>query len=338
MMKKTYGFVPFILFRFLVALSCLFAITQAQQVANPGPPTSPPPGSATAARRPMTALKPDATFQVGGDADWMAVSDDAVWVSTGSLNRVTQLKAKGNVIGLKITVEKPCSGLVAGFGSLWIPSCGTHSLVRVDLQTGRIEATIPAGPVDSEGCIAIGAEGVWLATGTGGTLSRIDPKNNSVVASITVPSGSFCPVFADGFVWVTSTEHSVLTKVDPSTNHAVAEIPVGKNPLFATDGAGSVWTLNQGDGTVSRVDTKTGKLVANIQAGLPGHGGEIAFGFGSVWATLDKIPLTRIDARSNEVVRQWVGDGGDSIRTGLGSIWLTNLKAGLVWRISPDQL
>ena len=98
-MKKTYGFVPFILFRFLVALSCLFAITQAQQVANPGPPTSPPPGSATAARRPMTALKPDATFQVGGDADWMAVSDDAVWVSTGSLNRVTQLKAKGNVIG-----------------------------------------------------------------------------------------------------------------------------------------------------------------------------------------------------------------------------------------------
>src|ERR1019366_7327648 len=144
MMKKTYGFVPFILFRFLVALSCLFAITQAQQVANPGPPTSPPPGSAKAARRPMTALKPDATFHVGGDADW---------ISTGSLNRVTQLKAKDNVIGLKIAVEKPCSGLVTGFGSLWIPSCGTHSLVRMDLQTGRIEATIPAGPVDSEGCI-----------------------------------------------------------------------------------------------------------------------------------------------------------------------------------------
>jgi hypothetical protein len=83
---------------------------------------------------------------------------------------------------------------------------------------------------------------------------------------------------------------------------------------------------------------KTGKLVVNIPAGLPGHGGEIAFGFGAVWATLEHIPLTRIDAKSNQVVRQWEGDGGDSIRTGLGSIWLTNLKAGLVWRISPDRL
>jgi len=54
--------------------------------------------------------------------------------------------------------------------------------------------------------------------------------------------------------------------------------------------------------------------------------------------TLDKILLTRIDASSNVVVRQWVGEGDDSIRAGLGSIWVTNLKAGLVWRISPDQL
>lgn len=286
----------------------------------------------------MTALKPDATFQVGGDADWMAVAEDAVWVSTGSLNRVTQLKTRDNVIGFKVTVVKPCSGLVAGFGSLWVPSCETHSLVRLDLKTGRVEGNIAAAPADSEGCITIGAGSVWLATGKEGKLSRIDPKNNAVAAVITVPSGSFCPVFADGFVWITSTGRSVLTKVDPSTNHAATEIPVGKNPLFATAGAGSVWTLNQGDGTVSRVDTKTGKLVLNIPAGLPGRGGEIAFGFGSVWATLDKIPLTRIDASSNLVVRQWTGEGGDSIRTGLGSIWLTNLKAGLVWRISPDQL
>jgi hypothetical protein len=47
----------------------------------------------------------------------------------------------------------------------------------------------------------------------------------------------------------------------------------------------------------------------NIPAGLPGHGGEIAFGFGSVWATLEHISLTRFDASSNVVVRQWVGDG-----------------------------
>jgi virginiamycin B lyase len=286
----------------------------------------------------MSTLAPIATFYVGGDPDWMAVADDAVWVTTSARNRVTQLKADGNTVGLAISIKQPCSGLIVGFGSLWIPSCGTHSLVRTDLKMGLIQATIPIGPADSEGCIAAGAGSIWLTTSAAGILSRIDPASNSVVASITVPSGSFCPVFAGGFLWVTSTEHSVLSKVDPSTNRVLAEIPVGKNPRFATAGGGSVWTLNQGDGTVSRVDKKSGKLVANIPAGIPGHGGEITFGFGAVWATLDRTPITRIDAQNNSVLHQWRGDGGDSIRAGIGSIWLTNLKAGIVWRISPDTL
>jgi YVTN family beta-propeller protein len=249
-----------------------------------------------------------------------------------------QLKATSNTIGLAISVKEPCSGLAVGFGSLWIPSCGNHALVRANLKTAHILATIPISPANTEGCIAAGAGSIWLATSPTGVLSRIDSATNTVVASIHLSSGSYCPVFAYGFVWVTSTEHNLLSKIDPSTNRVVAKSPVGSGPRFATAGAGSVWTLNQGDGTISRVDIKTGKLVANIPAGLSGHGGEITFGFGSVWATLDGTPITRIDAKTNSVVRQWTGDGGDSIRAGLGSIWLTNLKAGLIWRISPDSL
>ena len=294
---------------------------------------SPPPE-----KREMTDLRPDATFALGGDPDWMAVADEAVWVSIASLNRVTQLKAPTNTVGISVAVADPCSGLVAAFGSLWIPSCGGQSLLRADLETGRIQATIAAAPADSEGCIASGAGSIWLATDKKGRLARIDPRSHSVAAEIAVPSGSYCPVFTDGFLWVTSSEHSVLCKVDPGTDSVVAQIPVGKNPRFATSGAASVWTLNQGDGTVSRVDTRAARVVATIPAGLAGHGGEITFGFGSLWVTLMGIPVTRIDAGSNRVVRQWRGAGGDSIRAGLGSVWLTHLKAGLVWRISPDQL
>ena len=29
-----------------------------------------------------------------------------------------------------------CWALVLGFGSLWIPSCGDHTVVRVDAETG----------------------------------------------------------------------------------------------------------------------------------------------------------------------------------------------------------
>ncbi len=286
----------------------------------------------------MADLKPQHTVHTGADPDWMVVTTNAVWVTTSSDNRVTELNAISNRIGHTITVNKPCSGLAAGFGSLWIPSCGDHTLVRASATTGRLQKVIAVSPANSEGGITVGAGSVWLATSASGVLSRIDPRTNAVIASITIPSGSFCPLFADGFVWITSTEHSVLAKVDAATNKVVAEIPIGKNPRFLTTGAGSIWTLNQGDGTISRVDMATNHLVASIPAGISGAGGEIAFGFGSVWATLEKFPVTRIDARTNKIIRQWTGEGGDSIRAGHGSIWLTNLNAGIVWRINPATL
>ena len=51
---------------------------------------------------------------------------------------VVRLDAKTNQPGTIVTVAKPCAGLVVGFGSLWIPSCGDHTVVRVDAETGTV--------------------------------------------------------------------------------------------------------------------------------------------------------------------------------------------------------
>ena len=112
---------------------------------------------------------------------------------------------------------------------------------------------------------------------------------------------------------------------------------MGPNPRFTTVGGGSIWTLNQGDGTVSRVDVKTRKLVTNIDVGVPGGGGEIAYGEGFVWVTVFEIPLTQIDPDNNKVVKQWVGLGGDAVRVGHGSVWLSNIRQENVWRLDPKQ-
>ncbi len=285
----------------------------------------------------MADIHPLATFEVAGSPDWMAVTDDAVWVTSASVNHVVRLDAKTNQPTTIVTISKPCSGLAAGFGSIWVPSCGAHSLVRVDAGTGKVQAKIPVGPADSEGGITVGAGSVWMASDKKGVLARIDPGTNKVVAEVEIPSGSFAPAFSEGAVWITSTDHNLLTRVDPQSNKVVSSIPVGPQPRFLTVGAGSVWTLNQGDGTISRVDTQTNKLVASIPAGIPGTGGEIAFGEGAVWATAIQIPITRIDPASNAVVQQWFGTGGDSIRIGHGSIWLTDLFHGKVWRLDPKQ-
>lgn len=311
----------------MLGISCVAGGAQdAHEPVKPGIPS---------VRRSMSELRPQTTFHAQGMPDWMAVTLDSVWVTSSRAGVITQLDANTNQVGHTIAASKPCSGLLFAFDSLWIPSCGDHALIRADATTGSILARIAAGPADSEGGIAGGAGSVWLVTDAKGTLTRISAETNQVQATIAIPSGSYNPLFAEGFVWVSSHDHDALLKIDPATNKLVKTIPAGKGPRFLTYGAGAVWTLNQGDGTISRIDTATGKTSAPIDAGIPGSGGEIAFGFDAVWATVIGFPITRIDPSSNKVTAQWAGPGGDSLRIGHGSLWLTDLLKGTIRRFAP---
>ncbi len=325
-----------------VALPLVFAAAAAQSPQqHPAPPEPPKPGiTLPGIERSMETLKPLAIFHAAGMPDWMAVTPSAVWVTSSRAGLVTELDARSNQPGRTIAANKPCSGLLYAEGSLWIPSCGDHSLLRADPATGAILARIPAGPADSEGGIAAGAGSIWLVTDAGspsadGTLTRISAETNTVQAAIPIPSGSVNPLFADGALWISSHTHNALLRLDPATNRVTATIPTGQGPRFLTYGAGSVWTLNQGDGTISRIRTATAQRIANIEAGIPGSGGEMCFGFGAAWATVIGFPITRIDAATNQVTAQWKGPGGDSIRMGFGSLWLTDLFHGTIWRFAP---
>jgi virginiamycin B lyase len=287
---------------------------------------------------PIERLKPDHVFDVPGNPDWIAI-DEHVWVSNEPKNTVTRIDPKANTVVATIAVGKaPCSGLAAGFGSLWVPNCGEPSVSRLDLKTGAIAATLTLTIGDSEGGLTTGAGSVWMMTDKKGTLARIDPATNKIVAEMTVAPGSFVVAFGENAVWITSSEKNLLTRVNAFTNLVEETIAVGPKPRFLAVGEGSVWTLNQGDGTISRVDIKTNKVVATIEAGIPGGGGEIAVGEGSVWATSFEFPITRIDPSTNAVVQQFFGPGGDAIRVGQGSVWLSNLRQGNVWRIDPKRI
>ncbi len=287
---------------------------------------------------PIERLKPDAIFDVPGAPDWIAI-DQAVWISNKPKNSVARLDPKTNIVAATIPVGKgPCSGLAAGFGSLWVPNCGDHTIARVDLETGAITATVPTAIGNSEGSIATGAGSVWMMTDAKGTLARFDPATNAVVAEIYVAPGSYGLAFGEDAVWVTSTDRDTVTRVDPHTNLIVETIAVGKAPRFIAVGAGAVWTLNQGDGSVSRIDPKTNTVAATIEVGVPGTGGDIAVGEGSVWVTSFEFPLSRIDPSTNAVVQQFYGKGGDAVRAGLGAVWLSNLEAGKVWRLDPRRI
>jgi virginiamycin B lyase len=332
----------------ILAIAALpLALVWAQDSAAPAPdaqkkqraPRPPRPGVSTpGVRREMSGIKPETVFTTEGSPDWQVSTEDAEWVSNAPKNTVHRLDPKTNTVTTVIEVGKrPCSGLAAGFGSIWVPNCGDKTVSRIDIRTNQVVATIAASPAASEGGIAASPEGVWLVTDSKGILSKIDPAKNAIVAEVTVPPNSAGVTYGEGAVWVTSPDSNMLVGVDTRANRVVHSVEVGPRPRFVTTGAGSVWTLNQGDGTVSRVDAKSGKLIANIEVGVPGTGGEIAFGAGHVWATVFEIPISEIDPATNQVVKQWFGPGGDSIRVAHGSVWLSNLRQGNVWRLSPNQ-
>jgi YVTN family beta-propeller protein len=287
----------------------------------------------------MAKISALATFRVPGAPDWMAVTTDSVWVTSQPRDTITRLDGKTNTIAQVVNVKAPCSGLVFAFGSIWSPSCGGGVVVRFDAQTGIEQAKIPVKVAESESSIASGAGSVWLVTATPGPrLVRIDGQSNQIRAMIPLAEGSVACTFGSNAVWVTSPKRSIVSRVNASTNRVTAEIPVGQGPRFLTFGGDAVWTLNQGDRTITRIDPTSNKVVASITAGLQGKGGEITFGDGHVWLTLFGFPITKIAAATNKVVAQWVGPGGDSVRYGLGALWLTDLKRQKVWRLDPARL
>jgi virginiamycin B lyase len=287
---------------------------------------------------PFASLKASATFKVGKTADWVLTTDNAVWIASTRPNSIQRIDPVTNkVISTVALAGEACSGLAIGFGSIWVPVCGKKpSLARVDAVKNKIVAVLPVGPAAPEGGIAASGDSIWIVTDKKGTLVRIDPDPGAVRQKVLIPPGSYNPLFSEGIIWITGFDNSVLTAADAVTGEVLESIPVGLNPRFLTAGGGSVWTLNQGDGTVSRVDERSRTLTATIAAGIPGLGGDICYGANSVWASVFDVPLTRIDTQSNKVTRQWVGPGGDSLRFGHDSIWLTDYHKGLVWRFPRE--
>ena len=92
-----------------------------------------------------------------------------------------------------------------------------------------------------------------------------------------------------------------VQRIDPTTNEVVATIPAGPTPRFLAAGEGGVWTLNWGDGSVTRIDPDTNELVSNIPLGMEGGGGDIATGGGRVWVRGTKVLLASIDPLTNLV-------------------------------------
>jgi YVTN family beta-propeller protein len=125
-------------------------------------------------------------------------------------------------------------------------------------------------------------------------------------AAFPIPGSPDWVLILPDSVWIGNKPKNTITRLDPKTNTIVATIPVGHLPCSGlAAGFGSVWVPNCGDKTLSRIDVATNKVVATIPLGPADSEGAITASEDSIWYLTDpKGVLSRIDPATNQAVAE----------------------------------
>jgi hypothetical protein len=186
----------------------------------------PPPGPADAA----AILMPGAPIQaiVYGDALW-AITQDPGCEGPACPGFVVKVDTLRGQVTAQVPVTSP-TGLTAGAGSIWLASFADATLIRLDPETGHVEATIPLVlPGEEPGTdwtflpthVDASEHGVWVSTARG-AVAHIDPATNGVVDVIPLPPETLGGVaIGRDAIWLDNGLGGVI-RVDPET-HQVEE-------------------------------------------------------------------------------------------------------------------
>jgi hypothetical protein len=251
------------------------------------------------------------------------------------------------------------NGMAVGFGALWLVTddctdalvtgglC-TGSLIRIDLGTGKVIATIP---VRSPTQVSVGEGAVWVTNFLPSGVTQIDPARNVAVRTVPLSlpfkvlgNTDFLPenvVVGFGSVWV-DTDRGVVARIptDPSIDRVAAWITLlPKEPGSMAVGQGSVW-VSQGEGGIARIQPGASNRVSAIISPpvRRGYSGQfvayrdVAVGGGFIWAVGTwELPsgrstgfnaLVKIDPRTNRVVATQTLEGAVDAQG--ARVWFTN--------------
>ena len=271
--------------------------------------------------------------------DWLAAGRGGIWLS--GQEEIYRLNPRTGRRLVRIPVaEGPCQATDVGAGAVWTATCNEPGLTKIDPKRNRVARHV-ALPVSvdyfGEGSIGVGAGAVWLVTDgpdcTACRVSRVDASSMEVTAEIPVLIGAAGVRVGAGSVWVTNPVEDVVQLIDPATRQLTRTVKTGRGPRFFDVGEGAAWTLDQVDGTVTRIDAKTGRT-ARIAARVPGDGGDLTVGGGSVWARGSDRLLTRIDPKRRKVIARYgPSSGSGAVIVGAGAVWISAHDVNTVWRL-----
>ena len=237
--------------------------------------------------------------------------------------------------------------------STWAPNPCRLPAARVECGSvtpgiSRCRASIPPAAASSKTIgigapaidLAVGAGGVWVATGGFGTVVHIDPELEAPADPIelgdpadpVVPAATSIGV-AQGRVWVGA--FNGLVSIDPTSGRRTGRVDLGRTAaLQIAAGYGAVWATTLGN-RAKRVEASSAKQTTEFYAGT--FVAAIARDRSAVWVgagdsgliwKLDPVTGTALSTAN-------AGTGTSGIAVGLGAVWVASWRSQTLFRLDP---
>jgi streptogramin lyase len=191
----------------------------------------------------------------------LVIAFESVWVPLCGDSAIARVDLKEQQVraGANVGVMSVDGRITSGAGSVWAVTDYKGVLSRIDPETGGAvaEVFVAAGAVSVEGT----KDALWVTSDNPGRLTRVNPYNIEVEEIVAVGTRPGRAAIGEGGVWVLNGDGTV-TRVDPKTNKVVATITVGGETAGGdiAAGAGSVWVSLQG-APILRIDPRTNRAV-----------------------------------------------------------------------------
>ena len=177
-----------------------------------------------------------AVIPVGIGPSAIASGYGSVWVANATSDTLSRIDAATGEVASTIPLDSAPTSIAVGAGAVWVTSQETGELVRVDPGDDRPSQAVAIG--HGPDGLAVGAGSVWAA-GTGGTVTRFDPRTGKV-QTIRVGGAPAGVAYANGAVWVANSVSGTVSRIDPGTG-ATQVIRVGNEPADLAVVGHDVW-------------------------------------------------------------------------------------------------
>jgi streptogramin lyase len=165
-------------------------------------------------------------------------------------------------------------------------------LARVAPETGRVLARVALGGSRTDVAAGIVAtpDAVWVSlirfAGRGklGTVLRVDPGTNRVVASLRVGKSPSAMAVEGDRLWVVDASAGSVSIVDTKANRVSGTVHLSPGLSSIASGFGSMWVTNARHGAVVRIDPSARTVLARIRIGGPSF--SIAVSGDGIWTAL----------------------------------------------------